>query len=113
MLSEIVFPIGSVVLLGFAFVLLPTMLDVYKRYKWRTAVECPETGRTTAIHVDAGRAARSAMFGDPKLRVQECARWPSRMECDQACLKDVAWRMPAKPTFPNGGWTAPKFPPAP
>lgn len=79
--------LGALLSLAALFVFAPVALHVYGRYRERCALRCPETGRLTSVQVDAGRAARSSLVGDPKLRVRDCARWPAKKDCDQKCLE--------------------------
>jgi len=75
--------------LGALYVLAPVAADAYGRFRSRRQVQCPETGTVTSIQVDADRAARTALFGEPKLRVSDCRFWPGRYDCAQRCLEKV------------------------
>ncbi len=81
--------IGSVVALGFGFVLLPIALMAYQRFARRLALRCPETGDQTAVKVDTWRAVRTSLFGEPRLSVRDCARWPEKRNCGQLCLDEA------------------------
>ena len=74
---------------GAVFVLLPTMLTTLYEYREKKSVTCPEMGRTAEIGVDAGRAARSSMFGRLRLKVQSCTFWPERKGCHEDCLRSL------------------------
>ena len=74
---------------GALFVVLPTVLSTFFEYRSKRSVICPELRRSAKIGVDAGRAARSSMFGRLRLRVESCPFWPERGGCDQACLRDL------------------------
>ncbi len=78
--------LGALLALAVLFVLAPLTLHIYGRYRERSALRCPETGRLTSVQVDASKAARTALFGDPTLRIKDCARWPEKKECAQGCL---------------------------
>ncbi len=78
--------IGAILTLAALFILAPISLHVYGRYRLRKALWCPETGHCASVQINAGRAAGSSLFGEPKLRVKDCARWPERRDCDQGCL---------------------------
>jgi hypothetical protein len=82
---------------GAIFVLLPTVLSTFYEYRRKRSVMCPELGRSAEIGVDAGRAARSSMFGRLRLKVESCTFWPERTGCDESCLGDIE---PASPRFP-------------
>ena len=80
---------------GVVFVLLPTILSTFYDYRRKRSVICPELQRTAEIGVDAGRAARSSLFGRLRLRVESCTFWPERRGCAQACLRSL--EPPAEP----------------
>jgi hypothetical protein len=63
------------------------------KFRGTRLVSCPETNATTAVKVDAARAAVTAPFGLLRLRVKDCLRWPDRACCEQACL----WQIRAAP----------------
>lgn len=87
--------IGAILALAALFILAPVTLHVYGRYRRRRALRCPETGRLTPVQINAGRAAKTSLFGEPKLRVKNCARWPEKRNCAQECL--------LKTPFPTNG----------
>jgi hypothetical protein len=64
-------------------------LRAYRRHQTPRVVECPETGTLAAVQVDAGRAARSAAFGDDALRIESCSRWGEHKGCGEACLAAI------------------------
>jgi len=103
--------VGSILALGALYVLLPWALHVYRHYRWRYALRCPETGKLTSVQIDPGRAARSALFGDPALEVTDCARWPEKKDCDQDCMEEVADKGWALRAHRPGGWAPPEPPP--
>lgn len=78
--------IAAILALGTLFVLLPVAWDSYRRFRRRRVVTCPETKAIAEIVVDARRAACSSLVGRPRLRVQDCTRWPRRQGCAQDCL---------------------------
>ena len=52
-------------------------------------ITCPETGKPAAVKVDAGQAVRESVLGHPKIRLEECSRWPERQNCGQECLSQI------------------------
>ena len=74
---------------GALFVLLPVTLTAFYEYGGRKSVACPEAQRSAEIDLDGGRAARSAVFGRLRLRVNRCSLWPERRGCAQACLRSL------------------------
>ncbi|MBI3126540.1 MAG: hypothetical protein HYZ11_02935 [Candidatus Tectomicrobia bacterium] len=80
----------SIVALGGIYVLAPAAAHVYGRFRSRRQVICPETGEKASIQLDAGRAARTALFGEPEIRLLDCRRWPERRGCGRECLKEAA-----------------------
>jgi hypothetical protein len=72
---------------GVIFVLLPVALTTFYDYRRRKSVICPKAGRPAEIGLHAGRAARSAVLGRLRLRVESCSLWPERRGCGEACLR--------------------------
>ena len=78
-----------IVAAGAVFVLLPTVLTTFYDYRSKRSVICPELRRRAEIGVDAGKAARSSIFGRLRLRVESCTFWPERQGCGEACLEGL------------------------
>lgn len=81
--------ISALLMLGGAFVLLPVGWGAYHSYARRKRLVCPETRDKTAVKIDAWRAARTSLVGEPKLSVRDCTRWPARRYCRQECLAEA------------------------
>jgi hypothetical protein len=77
--------LAAALLLFAAFVLLP----VYRTYRGKRLITCPETNQPAAVDVDAVRAATSVLAGGPDLRLKDCSRWPEKAACGQECLSQV------------------------
>jgi hypothetical protein len=58
-------------------------------FRGERLVTCPETKRTAAVSVAAGKAAKAAFQHAPALQLKECSRWPERADCGQDCLSQV------------------------
>ncbi|HXW08286.1 MAG TPA: hypothetical protein VD833_23850 [Vicinamibacterales bacterium] len=65
-------------------------LRAYLRMRGRRIVVCPETNRPVAVTVDAGRAAISAVWERPEIKLDSCSRWPERAGCNQACTGQIS-----------------------
>jgi hypothetical protein len=78
--------IAAILALGTLFVLIPVASDSYRRFRRRRVVTCPETKASAEILIDARHAACSSLFGNLRLRVKGCTRWPKREDCAQDCL---------------------------
>jgi hypothetical protein len=65
------------------------VVRTYFTYRGKRLVTCPETLKTVSVDVAARKAAISAWFGDPKLRLDRCSRWPERQDCGQDCLQQI------------------------
>lgn len=89
MFTDPVLLILSIAAAGAVYVLLPVAADAYDRFRGIRPVQCPETGEETPVRVDAGRAARSALFGHPRLCVKDCGNWPGRIGCAQRCVEQI------------------------
>jgi len=61
----------------------------YLRFRGDAIVTCPETKKPAGVHVDARRAALSALAGGSALRLKDCSRWPEREGCGQECLSQI------------------------
>ena len=81
--------IGAVILLGIFYVLLPRVTYIFRRYRKKRVLRCPETGMLVEVDLDPRFVALSSPFGQPLLRVKNCTLWPKKKECAQECLKDV------------------------
>ena len=79
----------AVVAVGAVYVLFPTIVGAYLRLRGKRVVQCPETRRPAGVEVDAGRAAIASAFGEPRLRLRDCTRWPERADCGQQCLAEI------------------------
>lgn len=81
----------GVVGLGAVYVLLPVARDAYRVFHGPRLLTCPQTQGPVVVELDANRAARTALFGRPKLAVRNCARWPEPLKptCVQECLEGV------------------------
>src|SRR6266508_5447295 len=61
----------------------------YGRFRGARVVTCPETGKSVAVEVKAAKAALSATFNEPELRLSSCSRWPERQDCGQECGSQI------------------------
>jgi hypothetical protein len=80
--------IVTVASFGLVAVVLPAMLSAYYRYRKGTVVTCPQGQQRAELTLDLGRAALSAAFGKPALRVTGCSLWPRKQDCHDQCLQD-------------------------
>jgi hypothetical protein len=81
--------IGVIAAVGLLYVVVPIVLDTYRKYMGTLLVTCPETQQTAALELDAGHAALRAATGRVEVRVQDCSRWPERAGCQQECLRQI------------------------
>ena len=72
--------------LAFAAILF---LRRYIRLRGQRVITCPETGEPAGVELAAGRAAATALAGEPALRLRDCSRWPERAGCGQECLSQI------------------------
>ncbi len=68
---------------------LAIIVRKYLKFRGTRLISCPETKEPAAVEVDAKHAAIGASFGERKLRLTECSRWPERRDCGQECLKQI------------------------
>ncbi len=81
-----VVPIAAV---GALYVVVPVVVDAYRRFRGPKVVTCPETHEPAEVHVDAAHAASTAAVGKPELHVVRCSRWPQRHYCAQECADQL------------------------
>lgn len=79
---EIVIP--TILAIGIAYVVLPTMAIAAADASGPRMVRCPESAGPAAVRIDQ-RRAMLRMFNDACQRVTACSRWPERAGCDRAC----------------------------
>ncbi len=64
-------------------------IRMYRRFRGKRLVTCPENQQTAAVALDATAATREAFWGKPHFRLAECSRWPERRDCGQPCLGQI------------------------
>ena len=82
----VVFPLFAAI---FILVRMIRATGLYVKLLGKRVVTCPETKKPAAVDVDAGHAARGALFSEAHLRLSDCSRWPEREDCGQACLSQI------------------------
>ncbi|HWH79992.1 MAG TPA: hypothetical protein VNT76_21575 [Candidatus Binatus sp.] len=80
--------IGAIIAAALACVIAPAAREIYRQYRQRQVVVCPNNKNLAEVNLQAGRAALKSLFGEPKLLVKSCSRWPSKKGCDEACVKE-------------------------
>lgn len=78
-----------IIIAGVILVRTVPAVHAYFTYRGKRLITCPETKKTAAVDVSAGKAALTAFAGDAKLRLHDCSRWPERMHCGQECLEQI------------------------
>jgi len=59
------------------------------RYRGKRVISCPENHQPAGVTLDTKFAAKTALRGDVKLRLNQCSRWPERADCGQDCLFQI------------------------
>lgn len=59
------------------------------RLRGQRLIICPETKSPAAVALSASSTAADALFNTSSLRLATCSRWPSRRDCDQACVPQI------------------------
>ena len=80
--------IAGTIAMGLFYVVLPFTFDVYRRFRYRKVVTCPETHGLAEVRLDALLAGLTAVFRKPVLRVKSCTLWPRKKNCAQRCVKE-------------------------
>jgi len=65
------------------------LLPVFRRYRGKRVITCPENRQPAAVDVDARHAAATSLVGHAELRLRDCSRWPEKADCGQECLRQV------------------------
>ena len=80
--------IGGIIAAGLLFNVFPFTADVYRRFRYRKVVTCPDTEGLAEVELKASWAAFTAVFRRPELRVKSCSLWPGKRGCTQRCARD-------------------------
>jgi hypothetical protein len=80
----------AVLAVGVVYVLMPIATDLYRTYRGKLRVICPETEQPASIELKVGRAVLTGLFGKPRLRLAGCSRWPARRGCGQDCRAQIS-----------------------
>ncbi len=78
--------LAAIVGVAVGYVMLPVVGDVFLRFRSKRRVTCPEAEADAEVGVDARRAAFTAAFRHPVLKIKNCSLWPERSGCEQSCL---------------------------
>jgi hypothetical protein len=78
--------LAAALLLFGAFILVP----VYRAYRGKRLITCPETKQPAAVELDSIRAAFTQFGDEPgRFRLTNCSRWPEKAGCGQECLGEI------------------------
>jgi hypothetical protein len=80
--------IAGIVAFGLVAVVAPIVIDVFRQYRDRKAVTCPQTHGVAEVSLSTGLAALGAAVGRPVIRVKNCSLWPERKGCDEHCVSE-------------------------
>ncbi len=84
-----IYLIVVLLILASIYYVAPLAVTVFRRYRGKRIVTCPETMKSCAVEVDARRAAISTVISHPELRMKSCSRWPQRGGCGQECMLQI------------------------
>lgn len=59
------------------------------RLRGQRLITCPETHAPAAVALSASSTAAHVLFTTSSLKLTTCSRWPSRRDCDQACVPQI------------------------
>ena len=80
--------LSLIIALGIVYVMLPTGLHAFSRYRRTKVASCPLAGERVLLQMDARHAGISAaLSGRASLRVVDCSLWPAWCECTRDCLR--------------------------
>jgi hypothetical protein len=81
--------IAAILGAGFVAIWMRRIARTYGTNAGTHVITCPAAEQSVAVELGAWHAARTAAFGTPELRVDNCSLWPERRNCDQACLLEI------------------------
>jgi hypothetical protein len=84
-------PVSLLATFAVVLVLLAVLrwITAWLSYRGDRVVTCPENERPAGVKLDARRAAATSFGTGPRLRLQECSRWPEKAGCGQECLREI------------------------
>ena len=71
------------------FLVVSFFVHAYVRYRDSRLINCPGTGESAMVEVDAVHAALTSFAGTPDIRLRNCWRWPINENCGQECLTQL------------------------
>jgi len=74
--------------LGFCCIVLPYTLALFRRFRYRKILTCPETKGLVEVALDSRRAFFTGFLGKPVVRVKSCSLWPRKKGCSEGCVKE-------------------------
>jgi hypothetical protein len=84
-----IYLILMIITLASIYYVAPILVCVFRRYRGKQIVTCPETRKACEVEVDARHAAFTALLSYPELRMKACSRWPERHGCAQECMLQI------------------------
>lgn len=86
LIAALILVAGLVLIL--AGCLVPLAWLIYRRYRYRKIVICPNTHDFAEVALDARRAAWNAVLGKTEVCVRSCSYWPRKKGCPEHCVKE-------------------------
>jgi hypothetical protein len=80
--------IATSLVIGMALIVPPFAYPLFKFYRARKVLTCPETHGLAEVTLKARRATLTALVGQPALEVMSCTLWPRRKGCGEHCVAD-------------------------
>jgi len=82
--------LAMVILAGVLVVVaLWRLARAWLNYRGQRLITCPENQKPAGVQVDARHAAATALGHAPRLRLNQCSRWPEKAGCGQECLRQI------------------------
>jgi hypothetical protein len=86
--TPLVILIAAVIVMGLFYAVLPFALDVWRRFRHRKVLTCPDTRGLAEVKLNEHWAALTAIFRKPVLRVKSCSLWPKKKGCAEGCVQE-------------------------
>ncbi len=87
---------AAVMLLAGAYLMGRILVLELLRFRSKRVVVCPATLTPEVVQIRTPLAVLSSFFGEPRLRLKTCSRWPELRNCRQECGRQIeaapSWR---------------------
>jgi len=80
--------ITGIALLGLCCIFVAPAFALYRRFRYRRILTCPETKGLVEVALDSRRTFFTSLFRKPVVSVKSCSLWPRKKGCREGCVKE-------------------------